>query len=1011
MKNLLKTMLLRLQGNFAKILSVICILMCSSASFAQTTWTGAVDDDWSVAGNWTAGVPDATDIVTIPNVQPNPRPVIKSGVVGVARSVSIEAASSLDVLSMGSLTIVNEDNLHGLQNFGIFTTAGTVIIATNGYGIENRATMAILAGAQVTIADFGIGGGIFNSPNGFFVNSGTIEVGFIQFSHWGIINQGIINNQLNGKIRVGQFVQTGVVVGALSTFNNLGTLEIGHVEGYGTVALQSFGEFTNGESAILRIDQASVWGIENGFESNFTNYGTINLGSSIDIGNGIENKNVFNHFGGEITINNYGFKAIVNRESGEFYSRGIIRIGNISLDAEYGIDNRGIFQHQLGEIHIDRFTLWGLHNHSEAEFINQATINIGSLGPVGTNGIRNEAPFTNSGGIIRINNTTQTGLLNSVATFHNFNNGVISIGELGSVGQHALRVENASTFWSDGPVTLDRFTDSGLRINSGMYVNNSNLSIGSSGESTGWSIFCPNGPFNNAVGSGMQLYAPVSLGNNAFTNLGSIDIITTEPHVNGGFTNQGIIGYRYGNPIPNVINENIIAVPISGECGDIPNALQLGNNVTFEMSENWQRVTNNLPVHAGTYDQGSNIFSPTDLPPGSSVLVLFFTDPINDYSGFVTTSVTMEDVTPPSVECFDFELVLNGEEEVELDPIDLAIAFDNCGIPTLELSPSTIQCTMIGQVIPVTVTASDGNQSAQCISQVTIGGLPCGWSQHPDGINCPDGSSVTYDHAKETFEISSENCFYAPPFQSDVMAYAKHTLCGNGSITVEVISIEGANAWAGILMRENGEPGSKKVQISTNKNSNLTRREVRTVTNGSAQPQQVMAYNRFWLRISRQGNQFVAHTSANGIQWSQVLVTNIPMNECIEMGMIVSNYNSNSIAKATFGNVSTEGNANEIMPVNPTDHAAIPHVQQISELSISPNPTDGEINIDLSLYLQKNITIEVYGSQGQLLQFKEIKELNGSNERLNLSEYPGGLYLVSIKSPGIPDVTKRIIRQ
>lgn len=984
--------------------------MWVSSSFAQTTWTGAVDDDWSVAANWTAGVPDATDIVTIPNVQPSPRPVIKSGVVGVARSVIIEAASSLNVLSMGSLTIVNEDNLPGLQNYGIFSAAGTVIIATNNYSIENRASMQILAGAQVTIADFGPGG-ILNSINGYFDNSGNIEVGFIKFSHWPVLNQGIFNNNANGKIRVGQFVQTGFVNGILGTFTNLGTLEIGHNEGFGTVGLQNFGDFINGISGIIRIDQASSWGVENGFDSHFTNHGTIHLGSSIDIGNGIENKSVFNHFGGEITINNYGFTAIVNREIGEFYSRAIIRIGNTSLDADYGIDNRGVFQHQLGEIHIDRFKLWGLHNHSEGEFINQATINIGSLGPAGTNGIRNESPFTNSGGVIRINNTTQTGLLNSVATFHNLNNGVISIGTMWPVGEHALRVENASTFWNDGAVTLDKYTVSGLRINSGMFINNSWLTIGSSLEATGWSIFCPNGPVNNAIGGGMQLYGPVSLGNNAFSNLGSIDMITTEAHVNGGFTNKGIIGYRYGNPIPNVINENIIAIPISGECGDIPNALQLGNNVTFEVSENWQRVQNNFIADAGTYDQGSNVYSPVDLDPGTNILILNFTDPINDYSGFVTTSVTMEDVTPPSVECFNFELVLNGEEEVVLDPLDLAIAFDNCGIPTLELSPSTIQCDMIGQVLPVTVTASDGNQTAQCISQVTIGGLPCGWSQHPDGINCLDGNSVTYDHTKETFEISSENCYYSSPFQSDGMAYAKHSLCGNGSITVEVLSIEGANAWAGILMRENSEPGSKKVQISTNLNSNLTRREVRTVTNGSALPQQVMAFNRFWLRITRQGNQYVAYTSANGMQWTQILVTNIPMNECIEMGMIVSNYNSNSTAKGTFSNVSVEGNGNEIMPVNPADHVAIPHVQQISEVSISPNPTDGEINIDLSDYLQKNITIEVYGSQGQLLQFKEIKELNGSTERLNLSEYPGGLYLVSIKSPGIPDVTKRIIRQ
>ena len=41
-------------------------------AFAQTTWNGLVDTDWNTVGNWSAGVPDPTDDVTIPNAGNKP---------------------------------------------------------------------------------------------------------------------------------------------------------------------------------------------------------------------------------------------------------------------------------------------------------------------------------------------------------------------------------------------------------------------------------------------------------------------------------------------------------------------------------------------------------------------------------------------------------------------------------------------------------------------------------------------------------------------------------------------------------------------------------------------------------------------------------------------------------------------------------------------------------------------------------------------------------------------------
>lgn len=986
----------------------ICILLSCTMLFGQTTWTGAINNDWSIGGNWTAGVPDATDIVTIPNVMPNPSPAILNGTVALGRSVNISAGGSLQIQTQASLTLINEDGIPGIENNGSFVTSGTIIISTNNNGVQNLGVFQILTG-QVTVAN-AVEFGISNGVGATFSNSGSVDIGGVGSNIiFGITNGGIFVNQQAGSMRVNRFGQNAITNGVLGSFTNLGNLEIGVFAGFGTYGFVNNGEFSNGENATLKIDYTSQIAVEN--KGTFNNSGIIHMGTKSNIGNGIRNESIFNHQGGEITINRVGFHPIFNISEAELYTNGILRIGNEELSASYGIENRGYIEHQSGEVYIDRFSLWGIHNHLGGVIINVGDIHIGSIATTGTNGIRNESIFTNSEGSIHIDRVSQTGILNNSATFSNLNGGFIGIGLNAPIGEHAIRQENSATFQNNGVVLLDRYYDAGWRNNSGLLTNNGQLMIGPSGEVSGWSLYNPTGTVINEPCKEMYFFSPVSLGENTFSNDGALEVFTTEPHVNISFTNRGIIGYRLGNPIPNVINENVISLPLFGDCNDIPNALELGTNVTYIISENWSRIVDNAFEPGGIYNQANNILSPGDIPQGTSLLDISYTDPVNACSNAIRTVITLNDEIPPTVECFDYELILNGELEVILDPINLAEASDNCGIPAISLSPMEIQCDMLGQVIPVTVTATDGNQTAQCISQVTVSGLPCGWYQHPDGINCQDGSSVKYDVQKETFEVSSKNCFYGPPFQNDAMAFAQYNFCGDGSLTVEVVSITGANAWAGILMRETNAAGSKKVQLSTNMNSNLTRREIRSITNGPAQPQQLPAFNRFWLKITRHGNQFIGQTSSNGVNWFQSFATNVTMNECIEFGMIVTNYNSNSTAVATFANVSIEGNINDSKAVVKLDQALASHHEATSDLIISPNPTLGEVNVDLSAYLQKDLSISVYGIHGQLMHFREINQLSGATEQLNLSEYPGGIYVVCIKSPGFPDVTKRIVKQ
>ncbi|MBX2928195.1 MAG: lamin tail domain-containing protein [Saprospiraceae bacterium] len=191
--------------------------------------------------------------------------------------------------------------------------------------------------------------------------------------------------------------------------------------------------------------------------------------------------------------------------------------------------------------------------------------------------------------------------------------------------------------------------------------------------------------------------------------------------------------------------------------------------------------------------------------------------------------------TPPMVTCSNSSVVFNGQPSIPLNVNSLATAIDNCGPPTLTLSPSVISCEQIGQVVPVIVTATDANNNAAtCTSQITVTGLPCGWSQNPDGVNCANGNSISYNPA-QAWTATSTNCYYASPFTSDATAFAQRTLCGDGITASD--RHQRHSAWLGGRRDAREQHGGLKAQLTTNLSA-LSRREFRTTTNGTAMPQQ-----------------------------------------------------------------------------------------------------------------------------------------------------------------------------
>jgi hypothetical protein len=142
------------------------------------------------------------------------------------------------------------------------------------------------------------------------------------------------------------------------------------------------------------------------------------------------------------------------------------------------------------------------------------------------------------------------------------------------------------------------------------FTNAGTVSIGTSG-SIGGNGFANAGTVSNSACATLTVAAPIN-NSNSFTNAGFFTVITTRPHSNTGtLTNNGVISYPLGNPIPNVINNDVIVAPLS-LCGTASTtALQIGGANRFQVGTTWY---SDFPLtqQAGTYDNGTNTFTPTN---------------------------------------------------------------------------------------------------------------------------------------------------------------------------------------------------------------------------------------------------------------------------------------------------------------------------------------------------------------------------------------------------------------
>jgi hypothetical protein len=390
--------------------------------YAQgTTWTGAVNTEWTLAGNWSNGVPIAQSVVIIPNATNDPVLNTASAALG---NLSIQTGAQLTVGIAGTLT-VNGNGEQNIFNEGMLTNDGTI-------------------------------GNISPIVNRFFYNTGTF-----------------INNA-TGQLIIAQ-VAPNAEAAILNEGNctNYGIITIGSVATAGKYGILNAGPFTNATGAQINIARVTEAGISHS-SSTFVNNGNIATGTVFNNNAkyGLYTSANFQN-AGELRIQNVTATSIYHL-SQTFTNAGTIRIGADGINGTDGIDNAATFNNEIaGMIYIDRNTNAGIYHHGSG-FSNKGSISLNSLPVSGYTtlwGIYSDQPFSNEGGQIIINRVT-SGIAANTNTFTN--TGAVTIGNLVAVatlianrGSGTFSNSTNGELKGSGAVDALRFVNAGGKLSPG----------------------------------------------------------------------------------------------------------------------------------------------------------------------------------------------------------------------------------------------------------------------------------------------------------------------------------------------------------------------------------------------------------------------------------------------------------------------------------------------------------------------------------------------------------------
>ncbi|MCI4648305.1 lamin tail domain-containing protein [Phaeodactylibacter sp.] len=373
----------------------------------------------------------------------------------------------------------------------------------------------------------------------------------------------------------------------------------------------------------------------------------------------------------------------------------------------------------------------------------------------------------------------------------------------------------------------------------------------------------------------------------------------------------------------------------------------------------------------------------------------------------------------PTFECVDNDVLLDfgsySLSEADVVNIDNQDNPSDCPEITLGMiSPATLTCDDLGQTVMVTVMVNTPEGPQSCTSNITVvdesGELPAPWGASDVGEGENEFSYEVCNANNGEFAITSGGRNFPLEDVSDNTGFISQELCGDGSITIKVESRQGG--FPGIAIRESTAAGAKMVTMLTNITGNIywsTRYD--TDANRSF----TSFYRPFprWLRLVRQGDYIIGYSSTTGGSFAFVNAAYVPMDACVEVGMVVFSVN-NTPASAVFSNVTVLGNT--IPTLSEEVQEAINGIslkrgaeaqngnavtfevpaQEVRNTTLFPNPTRDALNLRFERAVEHNTIVVVRNQFGQALRQQQVAT-GAVQTQLDVAALPAGMYFLEVQ--------------
>lgn len=119
-------------------------------------------------------------------------------------------------------------------------------------------------------------------------------------------------------------------------------------------------------------------------------------------------------------------------------------------------------------------------------------------------------------------------------------------------------------------------------------------------------------------------------------------------------------------------------------------------------------------------------------------------------------------------------------------------------------------------------------------------------------------------------------------------------------------------------------------------------------------------------------------------------------------------YQSSSNAMIKFRNGSNYEDNLYIDDINIQNMTDVPSELLHTEVNLFPNPSEGKVNVNVSMFNRDNLTIKVMNAVGQVVSTMTENGSIGGNYELDLSAEPNGVYFIEVQA-GTEVTTRRIV--